>query len=225
MNPSEDFTGAASESSRNAQFKCKLVLEIQTFQSRIKVDRLSMSDPLEMRAFILLSEEDLDDYDAEITRLRSQLVHVQTRRKRLNDFKMQLQSFLSPLCFQKFTMKSYALFSNRSAQTICCSNILGHWTAGLGGNQLKPTTHLPLPTFQLFPSTLYALGGSLTLALPRLWSQFRLETASKDGTTSDVSISSIWKICPLGRETFLSRYICEGSSIPILEDLNLEGYY
>lgn len=94
-----------------------------TFQPRVKVndlDGLSMSDPLGIRELIHLSEEDLDDYDAEITRLQSQLIHAQTQRKRLNDFKTQLHSFLSSLSFQKFPNEILCTIF----ESVCTNNLL-----------------------------------------------------------------------------------------------------
>lgn len=54
----------------------------------------STHSPLGMREMIPLCDEDLVDYDAEITRLQSQIAHVQAQRKRLLHYKTPLSSFI-----------------------------------------------------------------------------------------------------------------------------------
>ncbi|KAE9395443.1 hypothetical protein BT96DRAFT_146412 [Gymnopus androsaceus JB14] len=144
----------------------------------------SMFNTHEIRETILLSEKDLEDYDTEIARLQSQLISVREQRKRLDDYKTQLQWLLSPLR----EVPNEILFI--IFELACTDNFLQEYPWPMDKYYSRePVTKPFLPIITYLPSLAISAvctrWRSLMLASPSLWSDLRLETVPNE-TVSDV---------------------------------------
>lgn len=168
----------SGESSTTLCFQCRSPIRSKP---RVDVDStMSINssnvvvDSHGIRELILLSEKDLDDYDAEITRLQSQITYAQTQKQRLQEYKTTLvQSLLSP-----FRFPNEILFM--VLESACENNLLQEYPWG-GLESEQPRTRLSSPAITYLPalaiSSVCIQWRSLALALPQLWSRFRVETA------------------------------------------------
>lgn len=170
----------SGESSTTLCFQCRSPIR---FKPRVDMDSTTSTnssnvvvDPHGICELILLSEKDLDDYDAEITRLQSQITYAQTQKQkqRLQEYKTTLvHSLLSP-----FRFPNEILFM--VLESACENNLLQEYPWG-GLESEQPRTRLSSPAITYLPalaiSSVCIQWRSLALALPQLWSRFRVETA------------------------------------------------
>lgn len=161
-----------ADSSTNLCSKCSSPL---TFQPRVNVD-LDLNDsseysPLSLQEMMSLCNEDLDDYDAEIMRLQSQIGHVQAQRKRVIDYKTQIYFLCSS--FRRFPNEVLCLIF----ESTCTENVLREYPWPYDTEE--PCTYFSLPVVTNLPalvvSAVCTRWRSLALASPTLWSQIRLE--------------------------------------------------
>lgn len=172
-------------------------------------------DPHGIREMILLSEKDLDDYDAEITRLQSQITYAQTQKQRLQEYKATLvQSLLSP-----FRFPNEILFM--VLESACENNLLQEYPWGLESEQ--PRTLLSSPAITYLPalaiSSVCIQWRSLTLALPQLWSRIRVETAPAMFECDPQEVSNVGS----GFIKTLQLYLDRSANDPLIIDLETKG--
>ncbi|KAE9390259.1 hypothetical protein BT96DRAFT_352140 [Gymnopus androsaceus JB14] len=118
---------------------------------------------------LLLCDRDIDDYEVEVARLRSQILYIQTQQGRLKHHKQNLRSLLSPSRWIPNEILSYIF------ELACDRNLLQDFPHS------SPPTKLTSPIITYLPamsmSMVSARWRMLSLSLPGLWSQLKLEIA------------------------------------------------
>ncbi|KAE9401022.1 hypothetical protein BT96DRAFT_1018352 [Gymnopus androsaceus JB14] len=129
---------------------------------------------------VLLSNKALDDYDAEINRLQSQILFVEKQKQLVNDYKTRVLSLLS--IFEQVPNEIVCVIF----EFACTDNFLQEYPWPL--DEEEPAVELTSPAIACLPTlTISAVCNrwrSLDLASPSLWSHLRLESAP--ATASDV---------------------------------------
>ncbi|KAE9406603.1 hypothetical protein BT96DRAFT_222752 [Gymnopus androsaceus JB14] len=127
----------------------------------------------EVQEMLLLSDRDLEDYESEIIRLKSQILYVEAQKKRLIDYKQRLRSLLSP------TRRLPNETLGRVFEFACDENLFQERHLS---TRVSPSLLSRLPALAI--STVCTRWRSLAISSPSLWSKIRQKIRSDALVTS-----------------------------------------
>lgn len=165
--------------------------------------------PEDVQEMLLLSNRDLENYESEIIRLKSQILYVESQKKRLHDYRVKLRSLLSPV--RQLPNETLGLIFGFA----CNQNFLQQYP-WLDWDNPSPTK-LSSPLFRHLPtlaiSTVCKRWRTLAVSSPGLWSTISLEILMHDAAP----------VMFKGRVAILERYLERSANWPLSIELAVLG--
>ncbi|KAE9406621.1 hypothetical protein BT96DRAFT_223414 [Gymnopus androsaceus JB14] len=83
---------------KNPVFKPRINVNTAELYTKLRSEfGTAVYRPQDVQEMLLLSDRDLENYESEIIRLKSQIFYVEAQKKRLQDYKVKLRSLMSPI--------------------------------------------------------------------------------------------------------------------------------